>query len=192
MAEGIKLIVGLGNPGLQYEQTRHNVGFWLIRSLAQENSGNFKSESKFQGLVSRISLSGHRCELFLPATFMNLSGEAVRKIVQFYKLAARSILVVYDELDFSPGVIRLKQGGGVNGHNGVQSIIDNLDDGDFWRMRIGIGKPKFKDDTSNYVLSSPNKLEQVQIESAVDRGLIVIPDLVLGDFSQAMLGLHTI
>ena len=184
--------MGLGNPGLQYEQTRHNVGFWLIRSLAQENSGNFKSESKFQGLVSRISLSGHRCELFLPATFMNLSGEAVRKIVQFYKLAARSILVVYDELDFSPGVIRLKQGGGVNGHNGVQSIIDNLDDGDFWRMRIGIGKPKFKDDTSNYVLSSPNKLEQVQIESAVDRGLIVIPDLVLGDFSQAMLGLHTI
>jgi PTH1 family peptidyl-tRNA hydrolase len=187
----IRLIVGLGNPGSQYEKTRHNVGFWLMNILAGKYSGNFKNEPKFKGFLGVITILGHECKLFMPMTFMNLSGEAVRKIASFYKIPAEAILVIHDELDFLPGVVRLKKGGGANSHNGVQNIIDQLGSNNFWRLRIGIGKPSFKEDMANYVTSSPNKSETKQIRSAIDQAVEVIPDLVLGIFAKATQTLHS-
>jgi peptidyl-tRNA hydrolase, PTH1 family len=187
----IRLIVGLGNPGSQYEKTRHNVGFWLVNTLAEKYSGSFKNEPKFKGFLGVITILDHEYKLFMPMTFMNLSGEAVRKIASFYKIPAEAILVIHDELDFLPGVVRLKKGGGANSHNGVQNIIDQLGSNNFWRLRIGIGKPSFKEDMANYVTSSPNKSETKQIHNAVDQAIEVIPDLVLGDFAKAMQVLHS-
>jgi PTH1 family peptidyl-tRNA hydrolase len=187
----IRLIVGLGNPGSQYEKTRHNVGFWLMNILAGKYSGNFKNEPKFKGFLGVITILGHECKLFMPMTFMNLSGEAVRKIASFYKIPAEAILVIHDELDFLPGVVRLKKGGGANSHYGVQNIIDQLGSNNFWRLRIGIGKPSFKEDMANYVTSSPNKSETKQIRSAIDQAVEVIPDLVLGIFAKATQTLHS-
>jgi len=190
LEDGIKLIVGLGNPGPQYENTRHNVGFWLVKNLAEKYHGVFKLESKFKSFLSSVNIANHKCELLLPQTFMNLSGEAVGKIVRFYKIASLSILVVHDELDFLPGIVRIKKGGGANGHNGVQNIIDQLGDNNFWRLRIGIGKPKLKDDVSDYVLCSPKKSEAKHIHDAIDRALVIIPELISGNFEKAMLELH--
>ena len=187
----IRLIVGLGNPGPQYEKTRHNVGFWLVNALAEKHSGNFKNEPKFKGFLGVITILDHECKLFMPMTFMNLSGEAVRKIASFYKIPAEAILVIHDELDFLPGDVRLKKGGGANSHNGVQNIIDQLGSNNFWRLRIGIGKPSFKEDMANYVTSSPNKSETKQIHGAIDQAVEIIPDLVLGNFAQAMQTLHS-
>ncbi|MCK5664492.1 MAG: aminoacyl-tRNA hydrolase [Thiotrichaceae bacterium] len=192
MKNGIKLIVGLGNPGPQYENTRHNVGFWLVKALAEKYPGDFKLESKFRGFVSRVNIDNHKCELLLPETFMNLSGEAVTKIAKFYKIPSESILVVHDELDFPPGVIRLKKEGGANGHNGIQNIIQQLGANNFWRLRIGIGKARFKEDSSNYVLSKPSKSEIAEINYAIDRAIIIIPKLVAGDFDAAMMALHEV
>jgi len=187
----MRLVVGLGNPGSQYEKTRHNVGFWLVNALAEKYSCSFKHEPKFKGLLSTVDISKHECKLFMPMTFMNLSGEAVRKIVIFYKIPVESILVIHDELDFLPGVMRLKKGGGANGHNGVQNIIDHLNNNNFWRLRIGIGKPSFKEDMVNYVTSSPNKSETKQIHNAIDQAIEIIPNLILGNFAKAMQDLHS-
>jgi peptidyl-tRNA hydrolase, PTH1 family len=189
---GIKLIVGLGNPGPQYDNTRHNVGFWLVRSLVAEYRGELKLEAKFKGFTGGIDVVGHKCGLLLPETFVNLSGEAVSRLVNFYKLAIDSILVVHDELDFLPGVVRLKKGGGANGHNGVQSIIDQLGDNNFWRVRIGIGKSEYKDNTSGYVLSAPSQSDLKEVQGAIDRAIVAVPKLVVGDFSSAMLELHKV
>ncbi|MBU0744411.1 MAG: aminoacyl-tRNA hydrolase [Gammaproteobacteria bacterium] len=186
MEEGIKLIVGLGNPGPQYENTRHNVGFWLVKSLAEKYHGDFRLESKFRGFVSEIKIADHKCRLLLPETFMNLSGDAVGRVAKFYKIPSSSILVVHDELDFSPGDIRLKKDGGANGHNGVQNIIDQLGTNDFWRIRIGIGKAKSKDGFSDYVLSKPSKSNLGQILDAIDHAVMTIPKLVAGDFASAI------
>ncbi len=188
---GIALIVGLGNPGPQYENTRHNVGFWLVRALAEQYHSTLKTESKFKGLVGNISVANHKCSLLLPETFMNLSGEAVSKMINFYKVAVDSILVIHDELDFLPGVIRLKKGGSANGHNGVQSIIDQVGDNNFWRMRVGIGKPKYRDDMSGYVLSVPSRAEVKEINSAIELAITFIPKLAAGDFASTMSELHS-
>lgn len=185
-------MVGLGNPGPQYENTRHNVGFWLVKILADKYHGDFKRDAKFKGFISSIDVAGHKCILLLPETFMNLSGEAVSKVVNFYKLPIDSVLVIHDELDLPPGVIRLKKGGGANGHNGVQSIIDQLGNSDFWRMRIGIGKSEYKDNTSGYVLSAPDQHEFEAINGAVEQAITYIPKLITGDFSSVMSELHKI
>jgi len=191
LTDGIKLIVGLGNRGSQYDDTRHNVGFWLVRSLAKDYEVEFRLETKFKALISTPTISEQKSILFLPETFINLSGDPVGKVVRFYKIPVSSILVVHDELDFMPGVVKIKQGGGANGHNGVQNIIDHLGDNSFWRIRIGIGKAKFKDDAANYVLSRPSRSECQKINDAIARAIIVIPKLIVGDFSTAMLELHT-
>ncbi|MDR1012479.1 MAG: aminoacyl-tRNA hydrolase [Coxiellaceae bacterium] len=187
MKSGIKLIVGLGNPGIKYHDTRHNVGFWTIELIANKYNGNSKFESAFNGFISNISISEHKCLLFLPETFMNLSGEAVIKLVRFYKLEVTSILLIHDELDFPPGIIRLKHGGSANGHNGVQNIIDKLGNDEFWRLRIGIGKSK---EINNYVLSNPSKLEKEQIHTAIEKVPSIISKLILGDFNAAFMTLH--
>jgi peptidyl-tRNA hydrolase, PTH1 family len=190
LEKGITLIVGLGNPGPQYDNNRHNVGFWLVKSLAAQYHSKLSLETKFKGFTGSIDIIGHKCCLLLPETFMNLSGEAVSRIVKFYKLTIDSILVVHDELDFLPGVVRLKKGGGANGHNGVQNIIDQLGDNNFWRMRIGIGKSEYKDNTSGYVLSAPSQAELEEIKNSILSGVTVIPKLILGDFSSVMTELH--
>lgn len=184
--------MGLGNPGPQYQNTRHNVGFWLVRSLAEKYAGKFTPEPKFKGSTGSINVAGLDCRLLLPETFMNLSGEAVGKVVRFYKIPIASVLVIHDELDFPPGVIRLKKGGGANGHHGVQNIIDQLGDNDFWRLRVGIGKADSKDDTINHVLEIPSKSEIIQIHNAIERVLTIVPKLVKGDFDVAMLELHVV
>jgi len=186
---GIKLIVGLGNPGAQYEKTRHNVGFWLLNNLAEKYHTEFKNENKFKGLFSNITIDNHDCKLLMPATFMNLSGEAVQKLAHFYKILPEQVLVVHDELDFAPGVARLKQGGGANGHNGIHSIANNLNN-NFWRLRIGIGKPIIKDNMAGFVLSIPSKLEIIQINEAIDKAINIIPELISGHFAKAVQELH--
>lgn len=192
MDSSIKLVVGLGNPGLQYENTRHNVGFWLSKLVAEKYHGDLKLVGKFKGLTSNITIGDHRCALLLPETFMNLSGDAVSSMAGFYKFPIESILVIHDELDLPPEVARLKKGGGANGHNGIQDIINKLGSNNFWRVRIGIGKPKYKEDVSNYVLSSPSKPQLQQIHSAIERTMAILPKIISGDFSSAMLELHTV
>lgn len=187
---GIQLIVGLGNPGLQYEKTRHNVGFWVIDEVASKYDIHLKREAKFKGLLGEANIFESTCKFLMPTTFMNLSGESVLRVANFFKIPVDSILVVHDELDFLPGIVRLKEGGGASGHNGVQNIIDNLGDNNFWRMRIGIGKPIIKEDMVNYVTTSPSKVDTQQIHLAINKAVEVIPDLVLGNFAQAMQELH--
>jgi peptidyl-tRNA hydrolase, PTH1 family len=187
----IKLVVGLGNPGPQYENTRHNVGFWLVNVLAEKYDGSIKHEAKFKGFFGSANILDRDCKLLMPMTFMNLSGESVRSVASFYKIPIESILVIHDELDFLPGEVRLKKGGSANSHNGVQNIIDHLSNKDFWRLRIGIGKPSFKDDMANYVTGTPSKTDAQQINDAIDQAIAVIPDLVLGNFAKATQDLHS-
>ena len=188
----IKLIVGLGNPGREYEATRHNAGFWWVDEFAQKNQFAFKSESKFHGLAARSMLHGHEMYLLKPQTFMNVSGRAVGALVQFYKIEAAQILVVHDELDLPPGSAKLKLGGGHGGHNGLKDIIAHLGTRDFWRLRIGIGHPGDRAEVANFVLNAPRKEEQVLIESALQRAQLVAPLMIEGKLEAAMLKLHSV
>lgn len=189
--KGIKLIVGLGNPGQRYLSTRHNVGFSLVQLLVQEYQVVLKAMAKFQSLGGELVIDARKSLLLLPQTFMNLSGKAVGKVARYYAVAPEEILVVHDELDFVPGIARLKFSGGANGHNGVQSIMDHLGSGAFWRLRIGIGKPVIKDDRVNYVLAVPRSEELKQIDNALVAAAAVIPKLMTGDFERAVNQLHS-
>ena len=187
----IKLIVGLGNPGREYEATRHNAGFWWVDEFARTHGANFRVDSKFHGLVARTALHGHEIHLLKPQTFMNVSGRAVGALAQFYKIAPQHILVVHDELDLPPGSAKLKLGGGHGGHNGLKDIIAHLGTRDFWRLRIGIGHPGERADVSNYVLNAPRREEQVLIDEAMRRAQDVAPLIVEGKLEAAMLKLHS-
>ena len=149
----IKLIVGLGNPGQQYEKTRHNVGFLFLDLLVIESGGAWVNESRFQGLFAEIVVAGSKVMLLKPTTFMNRSGGSVGKVARYYKLLPEEILVVHDELDFAPGVVKLKKNGGHAGHNGLRDIIAHLGSGDFYRLRIGIGRPSASAVIADFVLS---------------------------------------
>jgi len=186
----IELIVGLGNPGGSYEQTRHNAGFWCVDALAQRNSGAFRVEAKFQAQACKISLAARECWLLKPATFMNRSGIAVAALAGFYKIPVENILVMHDELDLPPGVARLKQGGGHGGHNGLRDIIAQLG-ANFMRLRIGIGHPGDRDAVVDYVLQRPSLADRQQIEAAMDAALLVMPDVVNGEIQRAMHSLHS-
>ncbi len=187
----IKLIVGLGNPGREYEATRHNAGFWWVDELARKHSVNFKSDSKFHGLVARASLHGHDVHVLKPQTFMNVSGRAVAALALFYKIVPNQILVVHDELDLPPGSAKLKLGGGHGGHNGLKDIIARLGTKDFWRLRVGIGHPGDRAEVVNFVLNAPRKEEQVLIEEAMQRAQDVAPLIIEGKLEAAMLKLHS-
>lgn len=191
MSEPIKLIVGLGNPGREYEATRHNAGFWWVDELARANGVNFKAESKFHGLVARATLHGHEVHLLKPQTFMNVSGRAVVAQALFYKILPDQILVVHDELDLPPGSAKLKLGGGHGGHNGLKDIIAQLGTKDFWRLRVGIGHPGERSEVVNYVLNAPRKEEQTLIEDAMKRAQDVAPLVIEGKLEAAMLKLHS-
>jgi PTH1 family peptidyl-tRNA hydrolase len=187
----IRLIVGLGNPGREYESTRHNVGFWWVEELAREHKLSFNSEAKFHGLTARGSLHGHEMWLLKPQTFMNVSGRAVGSLAQFYKITPAEILVVHDELDLSPGVARLKMGGGHGGHNGLKDIIAHLGTKDFWRLRIGIGHPGERNEVSNYVLNDPRREERELIDEAMQKAQHVAHLVIEGKTEAAMLKLHS-
>jgi PTH1 family peptidyl-tRNA hydrolase len=187
----IKLIVGLGNPGREYEATRHNAGFWWLDELAREHGVSFKNESKFHGLAARANLHGHEVHLLKPQTFMNVSGRAVVALALFYKILPDQILVVHDELDLPPGSAKLKLGGGHGGHNGLKDIIAHLGSKEFWRLRVGVGHPGERSEVVNYVLNAPRKEEQGLIEEAMQRAQNVAPLIIEGKLEAAMLKLHS-
>ncbi|MFT5642805.1 MAG: PTH1 family peptidyl-tRNA hydrolase [Janthinobacterium sp.] len=191
----IRLIVGLGNPGPEYEQTRHNAGFWLLDNLASSLPGTrLQRESRFQAMLAKGVIAGNDVWLLTPQTFMNRSGQSVGALARFYKVAPEEVLVVHDELDMAPGVCKMKKGGSAGGHNGLKDITAALGTQEYWRMRIGIGHPRTQSSqqaVADYVLHRPRKEEQVLIEEAIDKGLRVLPLLCEGKFDAAMLQLHT-
>ncbi|MBI3479121.1 MAG: aminoacyl-tRNA hydrolase [Nitrosomonadales bacterium] len=187
----IRLIIGLGNPGSEYETTRHNVGFWWVDELALIQKQSFKSESKFLGLTARAQLHGHETWLLKPQTFMNHSGRSVGALAQFYKISPAEILVVHDELDLPPGVARLKIGGGHGGHNGLKDIIAHLGSNDFWRLRIGIGHPGERSEVSNYVLGNPRLEDRELIDAAMKKAHGLAHLIIEGKPEAAMLKLHS-
>jgi len=187
----LRLIVGLGNPGRDYERTRHNAGFWWAERCAEDLRIVLKPESRYFGIAGRGNTASGEVFLLQPQTFMNASGKAVPALSRFYKIDPAQILVVHDELDLPPGVARLKMGGGHGGHNGLKDIAAQLGNKDFWRLRLGIGHPGEKSEVVNYVLNPPRNDEFTQIENAIIDSLRVLPDMLRGDFSVAMLKLHT-
>ena len=191
----IKLIVGLGNPGKKYESTRHNAGFWLVGQLAEQHRLTLRKEPRFHALAAKLDAASGAVWLLLPQTWMNESGMAVAAMAQFHKIAADEILVVHDELDLPPGGVKIKQGGGHAGHNGLRDIIEKLGTPDFWRLRIGIGHPRdvaaSEQEVADFVLHPPRKEEQTLIDAVIDRGVAVF-DLILADnMAAAMHKLHT-
>lgn len=187
----VKLLVGLGNPGAEYERTRHNAGFWWIDRLCEREHLQLRAERKFHGLVARYDGSDADLWLLEPQTFMNASGRAVAALAQFYKVAVEEILVVHDELDLPPGAIRFKQGGGHAGHNGLRDMLAQLGSGDFWRLRVGIGHPGDKAEVINYVLNAPRSEERTAIDEAIARSLEVFPLIAKGELTAATMKLHT-
>ena len=187
---GVKLIVGLGNPGGKYQTTRHNAGFWFVDQIARAAGGVFRPEPKFHGDVCTIKVGGDELRLLKPTTFMNRSGQAVASLAQYFKIEPAEVLVAHDELDFAPGKVRLKQGGGHGGHNGLRDIVAQLGTGDFLRLRIGIGHPGASDLVTGYVLGPPGLDDRISIDRALDAAAGVVPMVVAGDLMQAMQRLH--
>jgi PTH1 family peptidyl-tRNA hydrolase len=186
----IQIIVGLGNPGDRYEQTRHNAGFWLVDELARRYGCDFREDRRHQGDVTRVTIEGRDIRMLKPGTFMNRSGNSVRSLASYLKVPPEAVLVAHDELDLPVGTARLKRGGGPGGHNGLKDVIAHMGR-DFLRLRLGIGHPERQGDVVDYVLSRPSRKEADGIMAAVDRAADVLP-LLLGEGEQkAMKGLHT-
>jgi len=186
----IDLIVGLGNPGSKYEQTRHNAGFWFVEEIARLKGAHFRPENKFSGEVCKVELEGREVWLLKPATFMNRSGLAIKQLASFYKIPTENILVAHDELDLEPGTARLKIGGGHGGHNGLRDTIAQMGK-EFNRLRIAIGHPGHRDQVSDYVLHRASQDEQISIDNSIDDALRVLPLLAEGSWEKAMHRLHS-
>jgi len=187
----IRLIVGLGNPGPEYEQTRHNAGFWLVDNLA---GNRLMREARYNALVAKTSIAGQEVWLLEPQTYMNRSGQSVGALARFYKIAPEDILVVHDELDLPPGAVKIKKGGSAAGHNGLKDITAALGTQEYWRLRIGIGHPRsmnLQQQVADYVLHRPRKEEHALINEAISNSLDVIPLLCEGKFEAAMMRLHS-
>lgn len=187
---GIKLFVGLGNPGEKYAKTRHNAGFWWVDLIAQQSNSQLTMDAKMFGTVGKLSPHSSKW-LLLPSTFMNASGRAVATMANYYKILPEEILVIHDELDLPCGQSKLKFGGGHGGHNGLRDIHSALGTKDYWRLRIGIDHPGNKNLVANYVLKAPSKTEQDAIDESIYESSKILTELVNGDFDQAMLTLHT-
>lgn len=187
--KSIQLIVGLGNPGSEYQVTRHNVGFWFIDQLALQYNLTLKSEAKFLGDVGKLNTSQSNVWLLKPTTFMNRSGQSIARLAHFYKIKTENILIVHDELDLSSGIVKLKQGGGHGGHNGLRDSISQLGK-DFYRLRLGIGHPGHKEQVVNYVLGKPTKTEKKLVELSIDKSMESIELIMQGDMQKAMNHLH--
>lgn len=187
---GIKLFVGLGNPGEKYTKTRHNAGFWWIDLVAEQTSSQLTTQAKFFGVAGKLNPHANRW-LLMPTTFMNASGKAVAAIANYYKILPEEILVIHDELDLPAGQIKLKFGGGHGGHNGLRDIHGALGTKDYWRLRVGIGHPGSRNEVVNFVLKPPTKAEQSLIEDSVYESSKLLHEFTTGDFDKAMLKLHT-
>ena len=187
----IKLFVGLGNPGTEYEGTRHNAGFWWIDGLARDLKLHLSHDKAYHGLVARGSVGGQNVWLLEPQTYMNLSGKSVAALARFFKIAPQEILVVHDELDVPPGQAKLKLGGGHGGHNGLRDIHAQLGSSDYWRLRIGIGHPGVKTEVANWVLQKPAPEQRTAIEECVARTLKAAPLMLEGDMTRATALVHT-
>ncbi len=188
---GLRLIVGLGNPGTEYLRTRHNAGFWFIDALAQRLGARFGNDSKLHGETAKASLDGTPLWLFKPITFMNKSGIAVASALRYYKIEPQEMLVAHDDLDLPPGTARIKFDGGHGGQNGLRDIFSHLGDGKFHRLRLGIGHPGHRDKVSPWVLGRPGAADESAIIDAVAAALDVLPLAVNGEFEKAMKLLHT-
>lgn len=186
MQANIRLVVGLGNPGAEYTETRHNAGFWFCERLARELGVSFSKESRFHGWAANARHAGQGgVWLLMPATFMNRSGQAVRALAQFYRILPNEMLVVHDELDLPPGQMRLKFGGGLGGHNGLKDITAHLGTQDYWRLRLGVGHPGDRNEVVNYVLKPARREEQDDIDAAMERALLAWPDIAQGEMEAA-------
>lgn len=185
----IKAIIGLGNPGREYQNHRHNVGFWLLEQLLP--AAEFRPQTKFSAELAQTSFASHSVFLLKPQTYMNRSGLAVRQLLQFYKIPLEQILVVHDDLDLPPGVAKLKKGGGHGGHNGLRDIIAHLHSKDFYRLRIGIGHPGDRSRVSDYVLSAPSQADRLLLQQAIENSIAVLDTIVAGKMDQAMNRLHS-
>ena len=184
----IRLVVGLGNPGKEYERTRHNAGFWLVERFALAHGIALRKDPKFKALVDKTAEGAW---LLLPQSFMNLSGQPVQMLAGFFRIKPEEVLVVHDELDFEPGVARLKLGGGIAGHNGLKDISQRLASHEYWRLRIGVGKPPAGTQGGDYVLHKPSVEEKAAIDQAIERSLQVLPEMLKGDMQGATQKLHS-
>lgn len=187
----IQLIVGLGNPGTKYANTRHNAGMWFVEQLADAAKCNLHIEPKFHGLYTRTAFFDSECHLLIPTTYMNKSGMSIRAVAAFYKIPHEHILIAHDDLDLPAGVARLKFDGGAGGHNGLTDTFNHLHTQKFYRLRIGIGRPNNSDAVVDYVLNLPSKAEQQAINNALQCAQEVLPLILKANFPQAMQILHT-
>lgn len=187
----IKLLVGLGNPGPEYEDTRHNAGFWWLEAAARELHAHLQPERSYFGRCARVSVDGRPLWLLEPTTFMNRSGQAVGALARFFKIAPEEILVAHDELDLPPGEIKLKKGGGHAGHNGLRDIHAQLGSADYWRLRIGIGHPGVKSEVVHWVLKKPSPDQRDALQQAIERSLRALPDLLADRMDKATALIHT-
>ena len=188
---GISLIAGLGNPGPEYADTRHNAGFRFLAALLEGRGPVLKGESRFAGRVAKAVIGGRELWLLAPDTFMNHSGDALAKLAHYYKIPTNEILVVHDELDLPPGAVRLKIGGGAGGHNGIADAIEKLGSADFQRLRLGIGRPASSAQVVSFVLKKAPAAEQTLLDEAIGAALAHIDDIVHGQFQKVMTALHT-
>lgn len=191
MTQAISLIVGLGNPGKTYAETRHNAGFRFLHMLKQQDDTRLKSESRFHGDLGQIHIEKQLVWLLAPMTYMNHSGQSVSAVARYYKISVQQILVVHDELDLPPGSVRLKIGGGCGGHNGLKDIADHMDSRDFLRLRIGIGHPGSSHKVEGYVLKKAPKAEQALIDNALTQAQLHLQDIMLGHYDKVMNELHS-
>lgn len=187
----LKLLVGLGNPGLQYEDTRHNAGWWWLDRVAADLGVTLQPQRDWFGLAGRAQVQGHHLWLLKPTTYMNRSGHAVAALARFYKIAPHEILVAHDELDLPPGDARLKRGGGHAGHNGLRDIHAQLGSADYWRLRLGIGHPGVKAEVVHWVLRVPPADQRRAIDAAIERAAQALPLLLAGDVAKATSLIHT-
>ena len=187
----IKLLVGLGNPGPDYDATRHNAGFWFVDGAARALKTALLMDRSYHGLVARTAFEGQTVWLLEPQTFMNLSGKSVAALARFFKINPDEILVVHDELDLAPGEAKLKFGGSHAGHNGLRDIHAQLGTGDYWRLRLGVGHPGVKSEVIHWVLKKPTLDHRIAIDQCIDRALNALPALLAGDMNKAMLLIHT-
>jgi PTH1 family peptidyl-tRNA hydrolase len=186
----IRLLVGLGNPGPEYEDTRHNAGFWWVDAVARKLGVTLAPERSYFGLVARANVGGRPLWLLEPMTYMNLSGKSVAALARFFKIEPQQILVAHDELDLLPGQMKMKLGGGHAGHNGLKDIHAQLGTADYWRLRLGIGHPGVKSDVVNYVLRKPPTDERAAIFECIDRSLHALDLMLAGDMERAMMKIH--
>jgi PTH1 family peptidyl-tRNA hydrolase len=188
---GLRLLVGLGNPGAEHARTRHNAGFWFIDALAEKAGARFGLESKLHGETAKIGIAGQTIWLLKPATFMNASGRSVAAALRYWKIEPEECLLAHDELDLDPGTARLKFDGGHGGQNGLRDTIAHLGHGKFHRLRLGIGHPGHKDKVTPWVLGRPGRDDEASLLRAIDDAIGVLPLAVAGDFNEAMKRLHT-